>query len=75
MEELEKHLKKEHGVRNFCTICGKGFDTEEEMFEHEYCYICEQCDNGYDSIEELKDHRRRRHTKYNWEEENNSKEK
>ena len=56
MEELEKHLKKEHGIRNFCFECGKGFDTKEELFEHEYCYICEQCDNGYDSREELEDH-------------------
>ena len=61
MEELEKHLKKEHGVRNFCLECGKGFDTEEELFEHEYCYMCEQCDNEYESIEELEDHIKMEH--------------
>ena len=63
MEELQKHLKKEHGVKNFCLECGKGFDTEEELFEHEYCYMCEQCDNGYDSREELEDHIKMEHIK------------
>ena len=61
--ELKEHLKKEHGIRNFCLECGKGFDTKEELFEHEYCYMCEQCDNGYDSIEELEDHIKMEHIK------------
>ena len=73
-EELEIHrLKHIQNVRNICNECGKEFESMEELFEHEYCYICEQCDNGYNSIEELEDHRRRRHTKFNWEEENSIK--
>ena len=65
-EELEIHrLQHIENVRNICNECGKEFESMEELFEHEYCYMCEQCDNGYDSIEELEDHIRRRHTKYN----------
>ena len=73
-EELEIHRLKHIGnVRNICNECGKEFESMEELFEHEYCYMCEQCDNGYNSIEELDDHRRRKHTKFNWEEENSTK--
>merc|ERR1711867_419378 len=54
-----KHIK--NGTRNRCLECGKEFESMEELFEHEYCYICEQCDNGYESREELEDHRKMKH--------------
>merc|ERR1712098_409474 len=62
MEELDEYLKKEHGIRNMCLECGKGFENLEELIEHENCYICEQCDNWYESRKDFEDHRRRRHS-------------
>ena len=68
-EELEVHRRFKH-IKNIIRYrcnnseCEKEFESMEELWEHEYCYILEQCDNGYESREELEDHRRRRHTKY-----------